>query len=101
MSEVRAIFEKVIQAGHYGPDACSYMCNALIAARNQELISEHQRSVATDAIREYMRELGASDYLAGMVDALRYAGYWHLTKGWFETAGTDFYLNWDNRPRRV
>lgn len=102
MSEVQAIFKKVIQAGHYGPDACSYMCNALLKAQSHGTLTKSEMMEATYAIREYMRdELHSYDYLAGMADALRGAGYGHLAKGWYDTARTDFYLNWDNRPRRV
>lgn len=103
MSEVQAIFKKVIEAGHYGPDACSYMCNALSKAQKARTISHKQAEQAEAAIREYMDELwptrtGDTDCL---VSILRCRGYSELAKGWFETAGTDFYLNWDNRPRNV
>ena len=103
MSEVQAIFKKVIQAGHYGPDGCSYMCNALSKAQKARTISKAQADQAEAAIREYMDELWPNrtrntDCLVGV---LHCRGYSDIAKGWFETAGTDFYLNWDNRPRRV
>lgn len=99
---VQAVFRCVLELDWYGKPDLNYnsefMCHALNHAVGVGAITALEYNRAKDAISKYMRSLGASSimfwalYNAGHVEGVG-------AVGWSETAGKEFYRNWNKRPK--